>query len=640
MSQRVIWIGVIAAVVIGGVGTGWWYLWGRRGGGEVLPPELPPSRERPPLDVPAIPFTDVTRAAGLDFVHYNGAYGRKFLPETMGSGVCVLDYDNDGWQDLLFVSGCPWPGQEWPKDKPHLSLHLYRNVGGRFEDVTAAAGLDHIAIYGMGACAGDYDNDGYVDLFVTGVGGCRLLRNVEGPSGRRRFEDVTVAAGLPPPQPWTHELSAEAFEKRREPIEFATAATFVDYDRDGWLDLFVCRYVTWSPAIDLAIDSTLTGIGRAYLQPQQFEGALCSLYRNRGDGRFEDVSAATGVQVFEREGVGAAARQRPVAKALGVVVCDPDGDGWPDLVVANDTVRNLFFHNVLGPDGQRRFEEKGQQAGVAYAEARARGAMGIDWGEFLPGRSGIVIANFANEPITFLTVADPKRLRFIDSALAVGLAGPSRFWLKFGIFYWDYDLDGRLDLLVCNGHLEPEISKVQSNQSYAQPVQLFWNTGDYQRLWEPVTAAAVGEDLLRPLVGRGAAYLDYDGDGDLDVVLTANNGTARLLRNDQKTGHRWIRLILEGDGKTANRSAIGAVVTVEAGGQTHRREVCGARSYLSQCELAVTIGLGPLTTDTVERVTVRWPGRAAGEQSWTALPVNTTYRLRQGQSQPEVIVRE
>jgi hypothetical protein len=282
--------------------------------------------------------------------------------------------------------------------------------------------------------------------------------------------------------------------------------------------------------------------------------------------------------------------------------------------------------------------EKGQEAGAAYAEARARGAMGIDWGEYLPGRRGAVIANFANEPITFLTVADRQRPRFIDSALAVGLAGPSRFWLKFGVFFWDYDLDGRLDLLVCNGHLEPEISKVQAQQTYAQPVLLLWNTGDPQRLWEPVTAAAAGSDLFQPLVGRGCAYLDYDGDGDLDVLLVANNGPVRLLRNDQKLGHRWLRLTLEGDGVTSNRSALGAVITVEAGGQVYQREVQGGRSYLSQCELPVTIGLGQFAADQVEKVTVRWPASpGTPPQVWQHLKVNTAYRLRQGQSQAEIL---
>jgi hypothetical protein len=630
---------LLAAAIVAAVGgVAVWRWWSHRAADQA-PPVIEAVRERSAIAVPSVPFRDVTAEANLQFQHFNGAYGLKLLPETMGPGVCVLDYDNDGWQDILLINGCPWPGQDWPNGSPQPCLKLYRNAGnGRFLDVTESAGLHTLHFYGMGACAGDYDNDGYTDLFVTAIGGCHLLHNVAGNGGQRRFEEVTTRMGLPPSGGWPSGLSAGSFDKHAEPIEFATSATFVDYDRDGWLDLFVCRYVTWSPAIDLAIDSTLTGIGRAYLQPQQFEGSQCALYRNRGGKRFEDVSEAAGVTVYEREGTDATARRRSVAKALGVVVCDPDEDGWPDLLVANDTVRNFFFHNVADGQGGRRYVEKGQEAGAAYAEARARGAMGIDWGEYLPGRRGAVIANFANEPITFLTVADRQRPRFIDSALAVGLAGPSRFWLKFGIFFWDYDLDGRLDLLVCNGHLEPEISKVQAQQTYAQPVLLLWNTGDPQRLWEPVTAAAAGNDLFQPLVGRGCAYLDYDGDGDLDVLLVANNGPVRLLRNDQKLGHRWLRLTLEGDGVTSNRSAIGAVITVEAGGQVYQREVQGGRSYLSQCELPVTIGLGQFATDQVEKVTVRWPASpGTPPQVWQHLKVNTAYRLRQGQSQAEIL---
>jgi hypothetical protein len=272
---------------------------------------------------------------------------------------------------------------------------------------------------------------------------------------------------------------------------------------------------------------------------------------------------------------------------------------------------------------------------VAYAEGRARGAMGIDWGEYLPGKQGAVIANFANEPLTFLTMPDPKKIRFTDSALPVGLAGPSRIWLKFGTFFFDYDLDGRLDLLICNGHLEPEIARVQEGQSYAQPPQLFWNTGEESRVFEPVTAEDSGKDLFKPMVGRGSAYLDFNGDGALDVILVENNGPARLLRNDTKLGNKFIRLTLVGDGRTSNTSAIGARVTVEAGGKIYQREVAGARGYLSQSELPVTVGLGGC--DKVDKVTVRWPGKATGAaQVWTNLKADTRYTLRQGQAEPEL----
>ena len=474
-------------------------------------------------------------------------------------------------------------------------------------------------MYGS-ACSG-----GWVPDCCAGVGGCKLFRNT--PVERQRGE-ATGVAGIATHGMWPGGLSAEQFLAYKDPVEFASSATFVDFDRDGKLDLFVCRYMKWSPAIDLSIKGTLTGIGRAYLRPQDFEGAQCSLYHNIGGGRFEDATDTAGVTVIEGEGTGPDARKRPVAKALGVIECDADGDGWPDLIVANDSVRNFFFHNVPAEGGGRKYEEKGLFVGAAYADASARGAMGIDWGEYLPGKFGAVIANFADEPITFLSNADGRRLRFRDLARGIGLAGPSQFWLKFGTFFFDYDLDGRLDLLVCNGHLEPEIARVQAGQQYAQPPQLFWNTGDQQRLFETVPTEQAGAEFFKPIVGRGCAYLDYDGDGDLDVVLVENNGRARLLRNDTALGNKYIRLTLAGDGKSANASAIGAHITVEAGGKTYQRSIAGARGYLSQSELPVSVGLGD--AETIDRITVRWPGKDSGApQMWTNLKANSSYTLRQ-----------
>ena len=593
------------------------------------PVEVDPNVVRAAVPLPKSGFTNVTAQAGIQFTHFNGTSGKKLLPETMGGGVCVLDYDRDGKQDLLFVSSCPWPGHKSSTPLAPSCLTLYRNKGdGTFEDVTAESGLT-VTLFGMGACAGDYDNDGYIDLFVTAVGGCKLYHNVAGEGGKRKFQEVTAEAGLLSHAPWPGSLSAEAFLATKEPIEFPTSATFLDYDGDGKLDLFVCHYVKWAPAIDLSIKGTLIGIGRAFLRPQDFEGSQCSLYRNLGNGKFEDVTKAAGVIVTSDERIGEKARKRPVAKSLGVIVCDPDGDGWPDIVVANDMVKNFFFHNVPAEGGGRKYEERGDFSGVAYAQGGVRGAMGIDYAEYSPGKFGIAIANFSDEPITFLSVADPKRLRFVDLSSGLGIAGPSQSPLKFGTFFFDYDLDGRLDLLVCNGHLEPEISRVQSSQHYAQPALLFWNTGLPDRVFEPVTADAAGKDLFTPLVGRGSAFLDFDGDGDPDVVLVGNNGPALLLRNDTKLGHKYIRLTLEGDGKTSNMSAIGAQVTIEAGGKTYHRFVTGGRGYLSQSELPITLGLGDVAK--VDRVTVRWPGKNAGEpQVWTNLKANTAYTLQQG----------
>ncbi len=614
-----------AVLTLAGLGVGGYFAYDAYFGKKVADPvKVPvgPTTERKAVPVPAVKFTDVTAAAGIRFTHFNGAAGNKLLPETMGAGVVVLDFDNDKKPDLLFVNSCPWPGHPAPDKAPCLAL--YRNKGdGTFEDVTEKVGLN-VTVYGIGGCAGDFDNDGFTDLFITCVGGHRLFRNV----GGKTFEDVTGKAGVAGPGVWPAGESADAFKQHAPPIPFGTSATFVDYDGDGKLDLFVCHYCTWSPAIDLGIKSTLTGVGRTYQQPTSLEGNQCSLYRNRGDGTFEDVSELAGVRVFEAEGTDAGAKKRPVGKSLGVILYDADGDGWPDLIVANDTVRNFFFHNVPDGKGGRKFEEKGHSAGVALAEGTVRGAMGIDVGEYKPGKAAVLIANFANEPNTFLVRNHPTRLLFADAAAAVGLYGPSRGPLKFGAFFFDYDLDGRLDILTANGHIDPDIQKIQSNQSHKQAAQLFWNTGADDRVFEEVPVTAAGPDLLKPIVGRGSAYLDFDGDGDLDVVLTENGGPPLLLRNDQKTGHHWIRLHLEGDGKASNRSAIGAEVTVEAGGKTYRRTVAGARGYLSQSELTVTVGLG--TTTAVEKVTVRWPGRAGASQSWTALKPDRAHTLTQG----------
>jgi hypothetical protein len=572
------------------------------------------------IPVPPVRFTDITLPAGIHFRHTNGAYGKKLLPETMGSGVAVLDYNGDGKPDLLFVNSCYWPGHE-EHGQPSATMALYRNDGNNhFTDVTTEVGLA-VAFYGMGVTVGDYDNDGWPDLFITGVGGNHLFRNL----GGRRFQEVTAGAGdLAKPGGWPRSLTGD-FADYATPINWSTSAAFFDYDGDGKLDLFVCNYVTWSPRLDSSQGFALKSGDRAYGPPRAFEGTQCFLYRNRGDGTFEDVSEKAGILVYERGGTDIHMPPRPAGKALGVIVCDVDGDGWPDVIVANDTARNFFFHNVPGPQGTRIFQEIGGDKGVAYAEGQPRGAMGIDWGEYRPGCWGVLIGNFADEPDTLLRLDNPKTLDFTDVAMAEGLAVPSRSLLKFGTFFFDYDNDGRLDILTCNGHLEPAIGKVEPGQTYAQPLQLFWNCGG-KVSFVPVRTRGAG-DLFRPLVGRGCAYADLDGDGDLDVVLTENGGPARLLRNDGGNQNHWIRLVLEGDGVRSNRSAIGAAVTVEAGGMILHREVTSARGYLSQCELPLTIGLGPATK--VDRVTIRWPGKNAGTQVLTDLPIDQVTRIHQ-----------
>ncbi|MFO0844877.1 MAG: CRTAC1 family protein [Gemmataceae bacterium] len=567
-------------------------------------------------DWPPVTFQDVTRTSGIRFVHFSGATPRKLLPETMGSGVAVIDFDGDGRQDLLFVNSCPWPGQSGPPSPPTLAL--YRNLGGgRFSDVTREAGLD-VTVFGMGATVGDYDNDGWPDVFVTAVGGNRLFRN----EGGRRLRDVTAGANVGGPGGWPDGFRGDFFAWPR-PLGWSTSAAWLDYDGDGWLDLFVCNYVTWSPAHDADQGFRLAGGERAYGPPRAFAGTRCLLYRNRRDGTFEDVSRKAGVEVTQRgEAVG---------KSLGVVVRDVDEDGWPDVFVANDTERNFFFHNVAdGSGGERRFREVGEATGVAFADRHARGAMGIDWGAGAAGgKNALLVGNFADEPNTFLVQQRARDLVLTDLAPSEGVAGPSRPFLKFGLFFFDYDLDGRLDFLTSNGHLEPDIARAHPDQKYAQPVQLFWNGGPRAPRFGLVPASAAGRDLIQPLVGRGCAHLDFDGDGALDVVLTANGGAARLLRNVNRTGHHWLRLRLEGDGKRSNRSAIGARIVIETGGQEQRREVTSARGYLSQSEPVVTFGLGREAK--VDRVTIHWPGREAGPPTvLTHLEADREHHVVQG----------
>jgi hypothetical protein len=503
-------------------------------------------------------FADVTSAAGIQFRHNNGGYGGKLLPETMGSGCAFIDYDADGWPDILLVNGMDWPSHKSNK-RQHSTLALYKNNrNGTFTDVTRSAGLD-VEMYGMGVAVGDYNNDGFADILVTCVGQNRLFRN----TGKGTFVDVTQAAGL------------------GGRTGFSTSALWFDYDRDGLLDLFVCNYLRWTPEHD--VFCSLDGKNKSYCTPEAYRGDTCWLFRNRGNGTFEDVTARCGI--FDSS-----------SKSLGVAMIDSDIDGWPDLFVANDTQPNKLYRNLRNGT----FKDTAVEAGLAFStEGKARAGMGVDAADFEnSGVPGLAITNFDNEMIGLYRPLG--RGLFEDVAVKAGIGAASRNSLGFGCVFADFDLDGDLDLVVANGHIDETVRNIRGNVGYAQPPHLFLNQGNGTFKDGALDA---GRQFAQPRVGRGVAYADFDRDGDVDLLMTTNNGPAVLFRNDQTAGNRFVRFRLRGT--TSNRDAIGATVRVFHGGTSQSRLVKSGSSYLSQSELPVTFGVG--RRDRLDRVVVSWP---------------------------------
>ena len=515
---------------------------------------------------PGFQLVDVTASSGIRFRHNSGAYGGKLLPETLGAGCAFLDYDSDGWQDILLVNGADWSGHK-REHKPEPSmLKLYRNNrNGTFSDVTHRAGLD-VEMYGMGVAVGDYDNDGYPDILITCVGQNRLFKN----TGKGTFIDVTKSSGLGGRQ------------------ALSTSALWFDFDRDGLLDLFVCNYVKWSPEHD--VFCSLDGKHKSYCTPEAYRGETCWLFHNRGNGTFEDVTATSGV--FDSS-----------SKSLGVAMLDYDRDGWPDLLVTNDTQPNKLYRNQRNGT----FKDVAVEAGIAFsAEGRARAGMGVDVADFdNSGSAGVAITNFDNEMIGLYRFSEAGN--YIDVAMQSGVGLASKDKLGFGCVFLDADLDGALDLAVVNGHIDDTVRNV-NGVGYAQPPQLFLNSGKGTFV---DIAAQAGGGFGEPKVGRGLAYGDFDRDGDLDLLMTTNNGAAYLYRTDQTAGNRSIRIRLIGT--KSNRDALGALVKIfhatshgtsnETSSQT--RLIKGGSSYLSQSELPVTFGLGK--RDRIDRLVIEWP---------------------------------
>jgi len=530
------------------------------------------ARSSEPAD--AVQFTDVTAAAGIRFVHNSGRAGRKWLPETMGSGVAFFDADGDGWPDLLVINGRDWT----PRGRRSLPALYRNNRDGTFTDVTAGSGLD-IELHGMGVAIGDFDNDGREDVYITALEGDRLFRN----EGHFKFRDVTAASGI-------------------RNASFGTSAAWVDYDRDGKLDLFVANYVEWSPKGDLWC--SMDGQTKSYCTPESYKGVASRLYRNLGGGKFEDVGVRAGIA-------------DPTSKSLGVAILDYNDDGWPDIFVANDTQPNKLYRN----NGNGTFTEVGVQAGVAFSEdGIARAGMGVDAADYdRSGRPHLLIGNFSNQMLGLYR--NEGNGLFMDEAPRSTVGRVSLLSLTFAAFFIDYDLDGHLDIFTANGHVEDDIARVQPKVSYRQPPHLFRNLGKGR--FEDVTRA-MGAAFARAIVGRGAAYADYDRDGDLDLVITTNHGPVYLFRNDGGNRNNWISI--KTVGTRSNRSGIGAKVIVESASGRQWRMVHSGSSYLSQSDLTLTFGLG--RDPIVSEIEILWPSGL--RERMTGVSINRFITVREG----------
>jgi len=518
----------------------------------------PSASPTPPRPSGAIEFTDVTQQAGIRFKHNSGAFGKKYLPETIGAGCAFIDYDNDGWQDILLVNSMNWPEQKGAKS--FLALY-HNNKDGSFTNVTGQVGLG-VEMYGIGVAVGDYDNDGNDDIYITCVGPNHLFRNL----GGGKFADVTAKAGVGDPG-------------------FSTSAVWFDYDNDGKLDLFVGNYVEWS--VEKDIYCSLDNKNKSYCTPQTYKGQSATLYHNRGNGTFENATQKAGMS-------------DPAGKTLGVALLDYDSDGWLDLFVANDTEPNKLYHN----NKNGTFTDEGIAAGVAFSSAgTARAGMGVDAADYDgSGKPSVIIGNFTNESMA-LYHNDGSGL-FTDEAATSGIGKSSAQSLTFATFFFDYDLDGLLDIFAANGHVSDDIAVVQPNVKYAQPPHVFHNKG--KKKFEEMTSK-LGKALQRAIVGRGAAYGDFDNDGDLDLLITTNNGPVRLLRNENANQNDLLRVKLVGS--KANRDGIGATVTVKTSkGAKEELMVRTGSSYASQSELPVVFGFGKPEESLTLTVDVVWPG--------------------------------
>ena len=500
-----------------------------------------------------IRFVNVANQAGIHFSHYNGAAGKKWLPETIGSGCAFVDLDNDGWADILLLNGKDWT----PRGTRHLPAFYRNNRNGTFTDATKGSGLD-VEMYANGVAVADYDNDGLPDIYITALDGDHLFHN----EGQGHFKDATAASGI-------HNAN------------FGTSAAWFDYDRDGKADLIVANYVQWSAPKD--VHCSMDGKTKSYCTPESYKGESVKLYRNLGGGRFQDVAKSAGLE-------------NGSSKSLGIVVFDYNGDGWPDLFIANDTQPNKLYRN----NKNGTFTEGGIEAGLGYGEdGTARGAMGADAADYdRSGHPHLVVGNFSKQMMA-LYHNDGSGL-FTDVAPTTILSRASLLDVTFGAFFFDYDLDGYPDIFAVNGHIEPDINKTQSDLQFREAALLFHNNrhGSFED-----ESNAAGADIRRPMVGRGAAYADFDHDGDLDILVSENGGPAELLRNDGGNKNNWLSVHLTGS--ASNKSGLGAVVRVESASGKQWQTVHSGSSYCSQSDLSLTFGIQ--RDRIISALSVEWP---------------------------------
>ncbi len=533
-----------------------------------------------------IEFSDVTKSVGLEnFFHDNGSFGKMWFPEQMGSGGGFIDYNNDGWLDILLIGGGAW--KDYTK-RDIQTLWLYKNnANGTFSNVTAETGLGQINTYGLGVAAADYDNDGDQDIYLTTLDRNILLNNNEG-----YFVNVSKNAGL------------------GNTLDWSSSAVFFDADNDGWLDLYVGNYAIWSPLSDLwcSLDSKT----KVYCPPEMYTGLPSKFYHNNRDGTFSDYTKKAGFLPAP-------------GKSLGAVLMDYNDDGWLDLAVANDGERDLLYKN----NGDGVFDEIGTELGMAYGEnGEARAGMGIDAGVVdSSGNTTIFIGNFSNEMVGVYSYSGKGW--FNDRSAISKIGRPSFLSLTFGLMLFDVDMDSDLDLFIGNGHVYPERTKNQDGISYKQASQLFINNGN--GLFA-IANEKVSGVLNNEMVVRGVAVGDYDKDGDLDLLLTENNGPAHLWRNDTEEKN-YLRVNLMGI--DSNKDGIGSKVLLYIGGYKMERLIRTGSSYLSQSEMTATFGLGE--HQKIDSLFVCWP--SGNKEIFYDIEINKEILIKENSGEIEYFIR-